>query len=57
VLLDAAVYTHKLGRAAVHAPVRPRRAFLGHLLCAGEVAAAAQACRATARTLPPAELD
>jgi hypothetical protein len=57
VLLDAAVYTHELGRAAIHAPVRPRRAFLGRLPCAGEVAVAAQVCRATARTLLPAELD
>jgi hypothetical protein len=37
-------------RAAVHAPVRPRHAFPGRLPSAGEVAAAVQACRATART-------
>jgi hypothetical protein len=34
---------------AVHASVSPRRAFPGRLPCAGEVTAAAQACRATAR--------
>jgi hypothetical protein len=54
---DATVYAHELGRAAVHAPVRPRCAFPGRLPCAGEVAAVARACHATARTLPPAELD
>jgi hypothetical protein len=53
---DAAIYTHELGRAAVHAPMRPCRAFLGRLSCAGEVTAAAQACCAAARTLAPAEL-
>jgi hypothetical protein len=53
---DAAVYAHELGCVAVHTPVRPRRAFLGRLPCAGEVTAAAQACRATARKLAPAEL-
>jgi hypothetical protein len=53
---DATVYAHELGRAAVHALVRPRRAFPGCLPCAGEVAAIARACHAAARTLTPAEL-
>jgi hypothetical protein len=46
---DAAIYAHELSRAAFHALVRPRRAFLGRLPCTGEVAAVAQACRAVVR--------
>jgi hypothetical protein len=53
--LSAAIYAHELGRATIHAPVRPHRAFPGRLPCAGEVTAAAHACRAL-RTLAPAEL-